>query len=1048
MNKDIHKGASHKGIVAWFASNPVAANLLMLVIVLAGVFSGSILKVEGWPGFSPKSVAITVVYPSGSAETTAEGVTVKIEETLDSVQGVKKIHSQSDANGTRITVDKTSGYDLDTLYRDVKNKVDTISTLPASAEKPIVSKESSIATAINVNVYGDVEQDVLQDVAVQLRDQFLANPDIELVAFQGKQTPEITIQVDEAQLQALDLTLSDVATKLGQGSLLEGNGQLFSADGVLTIKADQQRYWLREFESIVIKETSGGQRLTLGDIATVHDGYEQSGILSRFNGQPSVGLDVQRYNRTGDAVKITGQVNEVVADFRKTLPVGIQVETWNDQSVQIKDRLGLMLNNGLLGASLIMLVLSLFLSIRLAFWVAVGLPVIFAGAMLLLGPSFINLSLNEMTTFGLILVLGIVVDDAVVVSESIHTEQQKYGASLASTIRGAQRVTTPTVFGVLTTVAAFGSLTLVKGDMGEVFTFFVYSSVFCLFFAMIESKLILPAHLAGSLQQKRKPGNPVSKAWGIVQSFIANGLSSLINHVYRPFLTKALGLRYATLMIMISVFILVGGMVLSGKIRTSFFPDIPDESIQVQLSMDEQAGYGLIQQQATIIEEAGIAVGQQLAEEFNMKESPIAQVTMLTDGNSATLKAGLTPVNTRSVSTNEIVARWQAAIGPLEAVSQLKFITSWSTVPDLEIELRSRNVETLQAAGAQVIEALKQYKGVSAIQNSMKTGQAQIDLSLRPEGRAMGLTVSDLAKQIRYAYDGFEVQRIQRGRDEIKVKVRYPDHKRQWIDDLNLARIRTADGKVVQLGTVADIATRYVAKDIKRVDRNRVAVISADIDKSMINANDILKVLDDTLFDQLETSYRDLTIKVGGEAQEQAETGSSMLLAFATALLGIYVLLAIPLKSYLQPLLIMVSIPFGVIGALIGHWLHGIEFSLLSMFGIVALSGVVVNNSLLLATRYNELKDSGMASREAIIEAACSRMRAVVITSLTTYFGLIPMITETSTSALFLIPAALAMGYGVLFGALITLVLVPALMAIVSDFMPETKATETAIATH
>jgi len=1056
-----------KGLVAWFTRNPVAANLLMFIIIAAGAYMATQLKVEGWPGLAPKSVNVSVIYPSGSAKSTLEGVTIKVEEALDSVRGIKKIRSVSDASGTRLTIDRKSGYDLDTLYRDVKNKVDTISTLPADAEKPIVTQEEGISGAVNVSIYGDVSQDVLQETARRLRDQLLANPDINLVKTKGNQVPEITVQVDESKLQALNISLSDIATKLNEASKREGKGLLFSEHGTLTIKADQPRYWLREFESVIVKETLSGQRITLADIAVVKDGYEQSGIISRFNGQPSVMLDVQRYNNTGDVIAITEQVKNELNKFRTSLPAEIQVEAWNDQSLVIKDRLGLMLKNGLMGAALVMLVLSLFLSIRLAFWVAAGLPVIISGALLLLGPGFFNISLNDLTTFGLILVLGIVVDDAVVVGESIYTEQNKdrhlnnedthlknnkdthfsngdthlnhHARSLAATIRGAQKVTIATVFGVLTTVAAFSSLFLVKGDLGQVFAYFVYAAVFCLVFAMIESKLILPAHLAHSSFADRGNGskNFIQAGWYRIQSFVSGGLIYLIEKLYRPFLGKVLGLRYATVMVMISLFILVVGLVMSGKIRTVFFPDIPDESIQIQLDLEQQAGYQLVQSQAIYIEQVGAELGKALAEENNLSSSPITQIMTITGDNSATILAGLTPAANRSdnpqLSTNAIVNRWRASIGSLEAVSQLKFVTSWQGVPDLEIELRSVNEETLKASGAEVVKALGQYQGVYAIQNSLKTGQAQVDLKLRPEGRAMGLTVGMLAQQVKYAYQGYEVQRIQRGKDEVKVKVRYPDSQRQSLENLNRARIRTAEGRVVSLAQVADISTRYVSKQVEQIDRQQVAVITADIDKKQVTAAQILETLDSELLKQLQVNYPDLTIKIEGEAQEQAESTQSLMVAFAIALFSIFALLAIPLKSYTQPLLIMVSIPFGVIGALLGHYIHSTELSLLSLFGIVALSGVVVNNSLLLVTRFNELKQTGISVQQAIIDAACSRMRAVVITSLTTYLGLVPLILETSTSALSLIPAALAMGYGVLFGSTITLILVPALVMIEND---------------
>ncbi|MTI13530.1 efflux RND transporter permease subunit [Sansalvadorimonas verongulae] len=1025
----------HKGVVAWFASNPVAANLLMMLILMAGVMTALNLNIEGWPGLKPKSVKISVDYDSGSAKSSEEGVTIKIEEALQTVQGIKKITSISNAGGSRITVDRESGYDLDTLYTDIKNKLDSISTLPLSAEKPVVSKKEHISNAISVSLYGDVGQDVLQKTARQLRDKLLANPDIDLVEQNGNLTPEITVQVDESRLQALGLTISDIGEKIADASTIVANGELFSRDGTMTIKADKQSYWLREFESIVIKETTSGQKLTLADVATVHDGFEQSTVLSRFNGQPAIGLDIQMRNKTGNIINVSEQAQKIVADFRAELPANMHMEAWNNQSQYAQNRLALLAKNGAMGIALVMIILALFLNARLALWVGLGLPVIFSGAMILMGPQFFNMTLNELTTFGLILVLGIVVDDAVVVGESVFSEQEKHGASLSSTIRGAQRVSLPTVFGVLTTAAAFISLTVVEGEMGEVFAYFAITATFCLIFSLIESKLILPAHLARKQKKLANPdqANPVAKVWGKIQGGIAKGLHSFTWNQYHSVVEAAIKLRYAVLMVMIALFMAVMGMMMSGKIKVAFFPDIPSDFIQMQLTLEDQAGYGLVQQQAVQVEEAGRALNKELMEQYNLTEAPIAHLHTLTKHHSVTISAELSPASNRPIGTNDIVSMWESRIGALEGVSKAKFLTSWELEPDIAVELRALNPQTLQAASKELMDALAQYQGVSTIQNSLKAGQAQVELSLKPAGRAMGLTVAMLAQQIQDAYLGYEVQRIQRGRDEIKVKVRYQDTKRQSLDNLNNARIRTSDGKVVLLGTVATLSTESVAAEVKRIDRQRVAVVTADVDKDVVSADQILKAMNDGLFKRLEANYRDLSIKVDGEAQQQQETSASMTVAFSAALFAIFALLAIPLKSYTQPLIIMMAIPFGVIGALLGHWLHGVEVSVLSVFGIMALAGVVVNNSLLLVTRYNELTGEGVETSKAIVEAACGRLRAVLITSLTTYIGLVPLIFETSVNAQFLIPAALAIGYGILFSSVITLILVPALLLIGSD---------------
>ncbi len=1026
---------TRRGWIAWFARNPVAANLLMAMILISGLMTTLNLRVEAFPPLPPKSVSISVDYDSGSASAAEEGLAIKLEEALQGVQGIKKVSSYSSGNGTTVTIERTSGYDLDILYRDIKNRVDAIATLPARAERPVITQETYLEDAVSLHIYGDADYDALQESARRLRLKLLANPAIERVDTIGRRTPEITISADEASLQAQGLTLADIADRINGASLIEAGGELFGPDGRLVVKADRQRYRQRDFEQIVIKEGTDGRQLLLSDIARIDDGYDSTPVLSRYNGQPAVGLNLKMYS-SSDIMKISEAVATEVESFRETLPAGMEIEIWADRSSYIASRLGLLAENSLIGVALVMLLLALFLNLRVAFWVACGLPVAFAGALLLMDPKLFNLTLNELTTFGFIIALGIVVDDAVVVGESIYATRQQRGASLGATIQGAQRVAAPTVFGVLTTMVAFMALALVEGEMGKIFSFFAWAAAFCLFFSLIETKLILPAHLA-HVQMESNPGryNYPARLWSWIQGNADRGLSFFTRKLYRPFIHGVLGQRYSVLLIAVALFILVVGMVPSGKIRTVFFPDVPSDFIVVRLALEEDAGYGLTHQQALKLEQAAMRIDRRLQ---SSEEQPLVvhQMTLVEDESSATIIAELSPRDSRPVSTDEFAELWRKEVGPLEALRKLKFVTSWEGAEDISIELRSEQPATLTGAGRRVRQALAGYPGLSAIQNSLKAGQPQIDLELRPEGRALGLSTADLARQVQQAYQGYEVQRFQRGKDEVKVKVRYPDRARSGFDDLAGARIRTADGRVLPLSSVAHISSRYVASDIERVNGSRVAIITADVDKTLAAPAEILASLEQELFPELRLQYPDLEIHLSGEASEEAETTASLKTAFVLALIAIYGLLAIPLKSYLQPLLIMSAIPFGIVGALLGHWLHGLPISLLSMFGILALSGVVVNDSLLLVNRYNEQRRAGEPPRLAMVRAACARMRAILLTSITTYAGLMPLIAETSEQAQFLIPAAVAMGYGILFATLITLILVPTLVIISEDLSP------------
>lgn len=1035
------RDATQTGWVAWFTRNPVAANLLMVFILAMGVITAFDLRIEDFPSRPPSSLEISVSHNSGSAKTTEEAITIKLEEALNGVPGIKKISSTSSGSGTSITVDRTSDYDLDVLYQDVKNRIDSVDTLPTDAEKPIISRQLDVENAVSVHLFGSVDQGTLQANARILKDRLIANPAIEDVVTNGRQTPEIVIQIDEQQLQSLNLTLADIAQSVASASITESGGELYSEESTIIVKADSPKYWQREFERIPIKETPLGEQVFLSDVAVIDDGFEQSGMISRFNGQRAIELSVLMYGNS-DVMQVSEQVNAEVEAFKPHLSKGIDAKVWNDSSIYIIERLGLLVDNSLIGIVLVMFMLSLMLNVRVAFWVGAGLPVIFAGGLLLLGPNFYNLTLNEITTFGFIIALGIVVDDAVVVGESIYAQREKYGATIESTIRGAQRVTVPTVFGVLTTIVAFMALALIKGDMGKIFAMFGYAAAFCLAFSLIESKLILPAHLAHIRMQPLQTQNPLILFWRGLQSRVSQVLTFWIRNLYRPLIHQVLHYRYATLAIAISIFILVVGMVPSGKIHSTFFPDIPENTIQVALTMEDDAGYALAQRHAIHIEEAGLRISQQLQDEYNLDVPPIPSLMTLTTDNSAELVAEMSPVSERPFDTNHIADLWEAEVGTLEGMKRLRFVTDHEDESDISIELRSQNPEVLEATSQQVSDALTQYTGVAAVQSTLKASQQQIDLKLLPAGRALGLSEESLAQQVQQAYQGIEAIRTQRGRDEVKVKVRYPDQQRRNITDLEKAYIRTPDGQTLPLLSVSQVSSGYVATEIERIDRSRVAVITADLDKESANSNQILESMEANLFTQLRSQYPGLRIELTGEAQEEAEVTESLEVAFGIALLAIYALLAIPLKSYTQPLLIMSVIPFGIIGALLGLWLHNLPLSILAMFGILALSGVVVNDSLLLISRYNENRQQGKPTKLAMIEAGCGRMRAIVLTSLTTYVGLLPLIFDKSDSAQMLIPAAVAMGYGILFATLLTLILIPTLVLISEDIKGKTQVKE------
>ncbi|WED23023.1 efflux RND transporter permease subunit [Vibrio sp. JC009] len=1020
--------ATNQGIIAWFTRNPVAANLLMVLILVAGLISASNLSTESLPSIPPNSVFVDIQFNSGSAESAEEGIALKIEDALQGIAGIKRVDSTSTGQNVSVTITKTSGYDLDKLYEDVKNQINAINTLPQDAETPVIERAVRLRDVIFVNLYGEAEDQVLQKYAEELRSKLLANSKIQKVNYIGHKDQEIIIQVDESKLQAVGLSLLEVADKVSEASVTDTGGELDGETGKLILKTEQQRKDAKGFASIPLKLLPNGSTVYLSDVADVIDGFADKNNLTRYNGQPSVGLDIKMYGNS-DISAISEETKRVVNEFRTSLPTGVNVELWNDMSEPIKDRLSLLMNNSFQGVFLVTILLAIFLNIRVALWVGLGLPVIFSGAMLLMGESFFGMTLNELTTFGLIMALGIVVDDAVVIGESIYEQREKQGATIESTIRGAQRVAIPTTFGVMTTIVAFVSISFVEGTLGQMFAQFAYAATFCLLFSLIESKLILPAHLAHLKMSNKETHN----YWSRFQNKLLAGLDYFTHHHYKPFLAMTLQYRYAALAIFVSAFILVVGAIPSGKIKSVFFPQIAADSIQLDVVFKDDAGFGIVQREALDLERLAMTLNTDLKAEYSLEIDPIQSLLTETTDNTATITASLSSTNERPFTANEVVKRWQSRLPPQEGIESLSFSADQISEKGISIELRSRDSRVIELAGKTLMKALEQFNGVSGIKSGMTSAQTQVNVNIKPEGLAMGLSNTDLILQLKLAFMGYEIQRLQKDQNEVKVKIQYPDKRRDNLEDLQYTQIRLPNGQVVPLTSVASLETSYVSTTIERTNYSRVNLVTADVDKSAISPEDVIAKLDSGLFQQLEAEYRDLDIVISGQQMEKNDAIESLIEVFAIAMIAIFALLAIPLKSYLQPIIIMCAIPFGIVGALLGHMLHGQALSLLSLFGILALSGVVVNDSLLLISRYNSKRNEGLSVMDALLESGTGRLRAILLTSTTTYFGLVPLLAETTPQAQYLIPAATSMGYGILFATVITLVLIPALVMVHED---------------
>lgn len=1022
----------NRGIIPWFVANPVAANLLMLLVIALGVMRMPHLQKEAFPSLEPNSLTISVSYTSGSAQQAEEGVAIKIEDQLEDVTGIDSITSSSSSSGVTVTVTKTDEYDLDQLMDDVTAKIDGISTFPADAKNPVITKSEREEHSLWIQLYGTADRHTLQQLADSLKDDLLAEENISKVSINGRKDPMMVVEIGEGKLRAYGLSLSDVEDAINATSSNTATAVLRNDKLNLQLKSSQQAYQRQDFASIPLISTSKGNVILLGDVATIHDTFDDdTAVLSRYNGQDTVSVQVLTTGED-DISDSAIAARKVATSWQNggQLPEGVQLATWKDRSTSINERLQLLIDNALYGIALVFLLLAIFLNLTVAFWVAMGLPFIFFGTLYLMGTDFIGLTLNEFTTFGFIMALGIVVDDAVVVGESVYSLRREKGDSRENTIRGTMQVAVPTIFGVFTTVAAFFALSQIKGHMGQLYSQFAMIVAICLVLSVIESKLILPSHLAHLNTQKQKSRNIFSRLWQVVQNGADRGLQFFSERLYRPLIELALRYRYGVAIGFVALFIFVISMPFSGLVRFSFFPDIPGESVQATLTMENDASFGQTHKALMQLEKSAYSAEKELGNDTSTTWiSSIQTLSEADQSGSVTLELSADA----PVSLKDFSRKWRALAGLPEGARTLSIQSRHQMADALRIELRANSDRILSAAGEALKEELHKIPAISGIEDNLAPGQPQMHISLSPQGRALGITTDMLAAQIYQGFSGQVVQRFQRNSDEIEVKVRYPEEDRTSGGDLLSSSIRTSDGTVLPLSSVATITYGYTRDTITRIDGKRAVYISADVDKDAVSASELVADLRANIAPQLVANFPGLSIHFAGEAEQQAETESSMINMFLLAMLIIYMLLAIPLGSYTQPMLIMTAIPFGIVGAILGHWMNGLSIGILSLNGIIALSGVVVNDSLLLVSRFNALREEGLQVTEAISKACRSRFRAVLLTSVTTFAGLMPLLQETSHQAQFLIPAAVSLAYGIMFATVITLILIPSLLLIHTD---------------
>lgn len=1032
-----------KGAIDWFARNSVAANLLMVLIMAGGLFTVFTVKREVFPEFSLDMISVRVPYRGAAPEEVEEGVCIRIEEAIQGLDGIKRITSTANEGAGSVMIELEADADVRKVLDEVKGRVDAIETFPEETEKPIIQELTNRQQVINVAVHGTVDEVSLKALAERTRDELSALPGITQVELANARPYEISIEVSETRLRRHGLTFDEVARAVRRSSLDMPGGSVKTDGGEFLLRTKGQAYRGHEFERLVLLTRSDGSHLQLGDVATVVDGFEDTDQFSRFQNEPALLISLYR---TGDqgAIELSAAVHEYVEQARGRLPEGVSMTTVGDSVIILRDRLNLLVRNGLTGFVLVFIVLTLFLRFSLAFWVSLGIPISFLGALWLL-PSF-DVSINMMSLFAFIVVLGILVDDAIIVGENIYTHQLRHGDRLRGAIEGAHEVAVPVIFAVLTSVAAFVPMLVVPGIMGKMMIVIPLVVIPCLLFSLVESQLILPAHLSHGRSGRSRVGEGSG-----IRKRLDGGLRWFIDRVYRPSLERGIRLRYLTVAVGVAALLLTLGLVGGGWVRVVFMPPVDADYLSASVTMPQGTPVEVTEAAVRHMEAAAEEIRREVEAETGR---PLFKYVYSLVGSGAPRLSGgmaprpqaaaashlggifieLTSADERGVGSVDVSNRWRERVGTIPDAVEVKFDAEMFMAGDaVNVQLTGPDIDELRAAGDAVKARLAEYAGVFEIADSFREGKQEVKLGIKPAAETLGLSLSDLGRQVRQAFYGEEAQRIQRGRDDVRVMIRYPEHERRSLGDLENMRIRTPEGREVPFSQVATVAPGRGYASISRVDRRQALNVTAAVDQSITTPGEVVADLDARVLPEVLTAFPNIRHTFEGQQNEFRDSTGGLMQGFMVALLLIYLLLAVPLRSYAQPLIIMSAIPFGLVGATWGHLIMGMDLSLLSMFGLVALAGVVVNDSLVMVHFINRYRRRGGGLAIAVREAGAARFRPILLTSLTTFFGLLPLMMEKSLQAQFLIPMAVSLAFGVIFSTFITLMLVPAGYIIIED---------------
>jgi multidrug efflux pump subunit AcrB len=1038
-------------LIEWFGHNPVAANLLMWILIVGGLLALPRTHQEEFPNIEVDAVRISVPYLGAAPTEVESGVCVRIEEAIQGTEGIDKVSSNASEGYCNVIAELVEGVDRTKLTNDIKSKVDAIDSFPKETEKPVTAEVSYTATVLQVAISGNADERTLKLLGQELRDDLVSLPAVSQVELLFARPYEISIEVSEQTLRRHGLTLAAIGRAIEQSSLDIPGGSIKTEGGEILLRTRGQAYTGREFEDIVVLTRADGTTVKLGEIATVVDGFEDSDLRARFDGEPALALRVSRVGEE-DVLAIARQVKDYLQVAQRQLPEGISLTIWQDESQDLVDRLDALSKNARSGLLLVLLVLTLFLRFRLALWVGAGIPVALLGTVALF--PITGISISTISVMAFILVLGILVDDAIVVAERVYAYEQEGMGQLAAAMAGAKDVAVPVMFGVFTTMATFIPIVNIPGPFGGFFAPLGWVVMLALVFSLIESQLILPSHLAHrKAEAQLGSGGKLQDRWLTLQARISDSLQLVASRYYQPAVERAIEWRYATLAIGIVILAIALSLFASGRMSFQFFPPVEGTHLYAALTMPEGTPIEATSRAVGQLERAAEqlrteldadrteAEGSMINHVFSSIGSFIPKGSLRGDNNSQSNLAEIgielnMPPDYEGEPASAMANRWREITGGIPDAVELTFTSqAFGAGNAIEIELYGKNFDELRSAAAELRQALQGYNGVQDVTDTFRAGKQEVQLSLLPQARNLGLTLEDLGRQVRQAFYGYEAQRIQRGKDDIRVMVRYPEAERRALGDLESMRIRTADGAEVPFSSVARASLARGYTTIRRVDGQRVVSVIADVNREVTPPETVINAVVKNDIPGILAAHPGVSYALSGESEERSESMGALGATALLALLIIYALLAIPLQSYTQPLIIMSVIPFGAVGAVIGHLVIGMPLVFFSLLGIVALSGVVVNSSLVLVDYINRQRHTGQELAWVLSHAGSVRFRPIVLTSITTFVGLAPMMADTSLSTSMFVPMAASLGFGVLMGTVVTLFLVPCLVMILEDWL-------------